>query len=168
MMKAAFLDRDGVLNQDIHYLHRPDDVIWVDGAKEAVAALCAAGYAVIIVTNQSGVARGYYTEEDVKVLHAWMQKELATAGGKILDIYYCPYLAGAAVKAYDKDSNWRKPAPGMVLQAAKDHDLDLTQSFLIGDNESDMICAAAAGVKGYQFTGGRLDDFVKTIIKEGK
>jgi D-glycero-D-manno-heptose 1,7-bisphosphate phosphatase len=165
MRKAAFLDRDGVLNKDIHYLHRPQDVQWVDGAKEAVAALAKHGYLVIVVTNQSGVARGYYTEEAVKALHHWMSKEITAAGGCITDFYYCPFLEGAAVKAYDKKSEWRKPAPGMVLQAAKDYQVDLSQSLMIGDNQSDMDCAAAAGVAGYLFTDGRLDDFVEAILK---
>lgn len=164
MIRAAFLDRDGVLNKDIHYLHRAADVCWVDGAKEAVHVLTKAGYAVIIVTNQSGIARGYYSEDDVQVLHAWMKEKLEAGGGRICDIYYCPYLVGAVVKKYDKDSDWRKPAPGMVLQAAKDHQIDLSQSILIGDHQSDLDCAVAAGVDGYLFTGGRLDDFVQTII----
>ena len=167
MIKGAFFDRDGVLNKDVHYLYRPEDVQWVPGAKEAVAELTRQGYAVIIVTNQSGVARGYYTEADVQALHAWMKREFAAAGGKITDIYYCPYLAGAAVPAYDKDSDWRKPAPGMVLQAAQDHHIDLSRSFLVGDKESDLACAAAAGVQGYLFSKGRLDDLVHSIIEEG-
>ena len=167
MIPAVFLDRDGVLNEDIHYLHRIEDVQWVAGAKEALACLTRAGYTLIVVTNQSGVARGYYTEEDVQRLHEWMKQEVSRSGGHIEAFYYCPYLKGAAVPAYDKESSWRKPAPGMVLQAARDYAIDLNRSFLIGDSGRDMACAAAAGVKGYLFQGGRLDDFVQTILGEG-
>ncbi len=166
MIKAVFFDRDGVLNVDTHYLHRAEDLIWVDGAKEAVATLTRLGYAIFIVTNQSGVARGYYTEDDVHVLHDYMTAEFAKAGGTITAVYYCPYLEGAALSQYDKKSDWRKPAPGMVLQAARDYDVDLSQSFMIGDNPKDVACAHAAGMDGYLFTGGRLDDFVSRVLEE--
>ena len=166
MIKAVFFDRDGVLNVDTHYLHRAADLIWVDGAKEAVATLTRLGYAIFIVTNQSGVARGYYTEDDVHFLHDYMKAEFAKAGGTITAVYYCPYLEGAALPQYDKKSDWRKPAPGMVLQAAQDYDVDLSQSFMIGDNPKDVACAHAAGMDGYLFTGGRLDDFVSRVLKE--
>ncbi|MGE1063709.1 HAD family hydrolase [Megasphaera paucivorans] len=166
MRKAAFFDRDGVLNKDIHYLHRPGDVIWVKGAKEGLAHLNQLGYLVIVVTNQSGVARGYYTEDDVKKLHCWMSQEIAAAGGCITEFYYCPFLEGAADPSYNKKSDWRKPAPGMVLQAVKDYDLDISQSFLIGDSTSDMECAKAAGLPGYLFTGGRLDEFIDSVLEK--
>ena len=128
MRKAVFFDRDGVLNVDKSYLGFIKDFEWMDGAKEALAYLTRQGYAIIVVTNQSGVARGYYTEDDVKVLHDWMCQEAAKAGGIITAVYYCPYLEGAPVKAYDKKSDWRKPAPGMVLQAAKDYDIDASDA----------------------------------------
>ena len=95
MRKAVFFDRDGVLNVDKSYLGFIKDFEWMDGAKEALAYLTAEGYAIIVVTNQSGVARGYYTEDDVKVLHDWMCREAAKAGGIITAVYYCPYLEGA-------------------------------------------------------------------------
>lgn len=166
MIKAAFFDRDGVLNRDVHYLYRVQDLQWIDGAKKGLARLTKMGYVVIVVTNQSGVARGYYTEEDVKTLHDWMGKAVAASGGRITAFYYCPYLEGAPVKQYDKDSDWRKPAPGMILQAAADYSIDLSQSFMIGDKKSDMDCAAAAGVAGYLFNGGRLDDFIDSVLHE--
>ena len=115
MRRAVFFDRDGVLNVDKSYLGFIKDFEWMDGAKEALAYLTAEGYAIIVVTNQSGVARGYYTEDDVKTLHDWMCREAAAAGGTISAVYYCPYLEGAPIKAYDKKSDWRKPEPGMVL-----------------------------------------------------
>ncbi len=165
MRRAVFLDRDGVLNVDTHYLHRIADVIWVPGAKEAVALLTRLEYDLFIVTNQSGVARGYYTEEDVQLLHEWMCQQLAGAGGKITAVYYCPFLEGAPVEKYNKKSNWRKPAPGMILQAARDYPVDLSRSFMIGDGVRDIECAHAAGIDGYLFQGGRLDDFVRKILE---
>ncbi len=166
MRKAAFLDRDGVLNVDTGYVSRREDFVWTDGAKEGLAALHAADYAVIVVTNQSGVARGYYTEDDVRRLHDWMCREAAAAGGPITAVYYCPYLKGAPVAAYDKDSDWRKPAPGMVLQAAKDYDIDLSQSFMIGDMPRDVECGRRAGMTGYLFPGGSFAAFVRAVIRE--
>ena len=116
MRKAVFFDRDGVLNVDKSYLGFIKDFEWMDGAKEALAYLTEEGYAIIVVTNQSGVARGYYTEDDVKVLHDWMCREAAKAGGIITAVYYCPYLEGAPVKAYDKKSDWHGPAGGERLR----------------------------------------------------
>ena len=101
--KAVFFDRDGVLNKDKHYLFRIADMEWIPGAKEALAWLHTHGWKIIVVTNQSGVARGYYTEEDVHRLHDFMASEAEKAGGAIDDFFYCPHLKGAPVKAYDKD-----------------------------------------------------------------
>ena len=168
MRKAVFFDRDGVLNVDKSYLGFIKDFEWMDGAKEALAYLTAEGYTIIVVTNQSGVARGYYTEDDVKTLHDWMCREAAAAGGTITAVYYCPYLEGAPIKAYDKKSDWRKPEPGMVLAAVRDYDIDLSRSFMIGDMPRDVECGRRAGMDGYLFTGGRLDAFVKAIVTERK
>ena len=141
----------------------------MDGRRQrSLAYLTAEGYAIIVVTNQSGVARGYYTEDDVKTLHDWMCREAAAAGGTITAVYYCPYLEGAPIKAYDKKSDWRKPEPGMVLAAARDYDIDLSRSFMIGDMPRDVECGRRAGMDGYLFTGGRLDAFVKAIVTERK
>ena len=166
MRKAAFFDRDGVLNVDKGYLCRIEEFEWIDGAKEALALLTKAGYAVVVVTNQSGVARGYYSEEDVRHLHDWMCRQAENAGGRIDAVYYCPYLDGAPVKVYDKKSSWRKPEPGMIFQAAADLDLDLSRSFMVGDMDRDVECGERAGVASYLFKGGSLAEFVKKILKE--
>lgn len=166
MRKAVFFDRDGVLNVDKGYLGHIKDFEWIEGALRALEYLTDLGYAIIVVTNQSGVARGYYTEEDVKILHRWMCREVRRAGGIITAVYYCPYLEGAPLAQYNRKSTWRKPAPGMVLQAAADYDLDLSQSFMIGDMPRDVACGENAGMHGYLFTGGRLDVFVRSIIEE--
>ena len=97
-----------------------------------------------------------------------MCREAAAAGGTITAVYYCPYLEGAPIKAYDKKSDWRKPEPGMVLAAARDYDIDLSRSFMIGDMPRDVECGRRAGMDGYLFTGGRLDAFVKAIVTERK
>lgn len=166
MRKAVFFDRDGVINVDRGYVGYWKDFEWIPGAKEALAELTRLGYRIIVVTNQSGIARGYYTEADVKTLHDRMCAEVEVAGGHIAAVYYCPYLEGAPVKAYDKASDWRKPAPGMVLQAIVDHDIDKNQSFMIGDMPRDVECGHNAGMDAYRFEGGRLDDFIRQILQE--
>lgn len=166
MNKAVFLDRDGTLNVDKGYLYKVDDFEWIPGVLEGLKKLHDLGYLLIVVTNQSGVARGYYTEEDVQKLHQWMCADAAKAGVPIKACYYCPYLPGAPIAAYDQDSDWRKPKPGMVLQALEDYDIDPAQSIMIGDKERDVACGEAAGVKGYLFTGGDFHAFVNGILAE--
>ena len=118
--KLCLLDRDGVLNIDKAYLYKPEEVEWVADSKAAIAWLNRQGYSVVVVTNQSGVARGFFTEDDVLKLHVWMQEEVKKAGGEIAAFYYCPHLPGAPVKKYDVDCGCRKPKPGMILQALHD------------------------------------------------
>ncbi len=168
MRKAVFFDRDGVLNVDTGYLYRIEDFHWIDGAKEALTYLTEKDYLIFVVTNQSGVGRGYYTEADVKRLHLWMCREAKAAGAVITDVYYCPYIEGAKIRQYDKKSYWRKPEPGMILAAAQDYDFDLSRSYMIGDRPRDVECAENAGMRGYLFTGGRLDDFVRSIEEKGE
>ena len=162
--KAVFFDRDGVLNVDVDYLYKIEDLRWMDGAKEAVAYLTLSGYKIFIVTNQSGIARGYYTMEQMQELHAYMQRELAAAGGKIEKIYYCPHHKEGVVLEYSCDCDCRKPKPGMLLQAFAEYDIDKARSFLIGDGQRDVEAAEAAGIKGYLFKGSNLLDFVKGIL----
>ena len=156
MRKVLFLDRDGVINKDVSYLYKIADLQWVDGAKEALKLAHDSGYELIVVTNQSGVARGYYKETDVQILHDYMGNELFKAGAPILHFYYCQH---------HKDGNCRKPKPGMILQAIKDFDVDVEHSFLIGDSQRDVDAAEAAGVKGYLFTESNLLHFMKKILK---
>lgn len=158
---AAFLDRDGVINHDDNYVHRPDQVRWIDGAKEAIRWLNDAGFYVFVVTNQAGVARGYYGEDDVKSLHAWMQRELQSFGAHIDCFEYCPHHPEGAVERYRRVSELRKPGPGMILKLQDEWSVDKEGSFMIGDRDIDMQAAAAAGVAGHQFPGGNLLDFVR-------
>ena len=166
MRKVLFLDRDGVINKDVSYLYKIADLQWVDGAKEALKLAHDAGYELIVVTNQSGVARGYYKETDVQILHDFMGNELFKAGAPILHFYYCPHHKDGTIKRYAIDCNCRKPKPGMLLQAIKDFDVDVEHSFLIGDSQCDVDAAETAGVKGYLFTESNLLDFMKTILKK--
>ena len=161
---AVFLDRDGVLNHDDNYVHRPDQVRWVDGAIEAVRWLNDAGYYVFVVTNQAGVARGYYGEADVRALHGWMQGELRRAGAHVDDFEYCPYHPEGTVEAYRRASDFRKPGPGMILKLKRDWGIHEAGSFLIGDRDSDLQAAAGAGIAGHLFSGGNLLDLVRKLV----
>jgi D-glycero-D-manno-heptose 1,7-bisphosphate phosphatase len=163
---AAFLDRDGVINYDDNYVHRPEQIRWIDGAREAIRWLNDAGYYVFAVTNQAGVARGYYTEDDVRSLHGWMQGELQNAGAHVDCFEYCPYHPEGAVERYRQVSKLRKPAPGMILKLRREWNVDWGGSFMIGDRDIDMQAAAAAGIAGHQFPGGNLLDFVRARVPE--
>jgi D,D-heptose 1,7-bisphosphate phosphatase len=158
---AVFLDRDGVINVDRGYVHDPEQVEWVQGAKKAVKLLNDAGYYVFVVTNQAGVAKGLYKEEAVGALHRWMSDELATIGASIDDWRYCPFHPEGSVAAYRAAHDWRKPGPGMILDLIAHWPIEREESLLIGDKASDIQAAAAAGVAGYLFEGGDLKDFVR-------
>ena len=163
--KLCLLDRDGVLNVDKDYLHKEEDVEWIPGSREAIAWLNRQGYRVVVVTNQSGVARGYFTEDTVRKLHDWMAAEIKKSGGEISAFYYCPHLPGAAVKRYDVDCDCRKPKPGMILQALADFDVRPGNAFLIGDSLRDVEAAETAGVKGFLYTGGSVLDLARKIVQ---
>jgi D-glycero-D-manno-heptose 1,7-bisphosphate phosphatase len=161
---AVFLDRDGVLNVDHGYVHQLDRLEWIPGAKAAVARLNALGLLVIVATNQSGIARGYYDEAAMEAFHEAMAADLAAAGARIDAFYACPYLAEAAVARYrHPDHPDRKPNPGMILRAIADWNIDPARALLIGDKESDMEAARRAGVAGALFRGGDLDTFVRGL-----
>ncbi|WP_420562500.1 D-glycero-alpha-D-manno-heptose-1,7-bisphosphate 7-phosphatase [Thalassobaculum sp.] len=161
---AVFLDRDGVLNVDTGFAHRPDQIAWVAGAPAAVARLNAAGYRVFVVTNQSGVARGLYGTEEVEGLHRWMGETLLGQGARIDDWRYCPYHPEHQSVRFADKASWRKPAPGMLLDLMETWPVDRAGSFMIGDKQSDMAAAAAAGIDGYLFEAGDLDSFVAGIL----
>ncbi len=163
---AAFLDRDGVLNVDHGYSHRPEQLEWIDGAPEAVRLLNEAGYYVFVVTNQSGVARGYFTEEAVKAFHVHMQKELASHGARVDAFYYCPHHPEGTIKSLAIDCRCRKPATGMLEQAAGEWPIDRDASFLIGDKDEDVGAAQAFGIRGIKFDsrGNSLTDLVRREI----
>lgn len=144
---ALFLDRDGVINHELGFLSRPDQVVWVDGIFDLCAAASAAGYKLVVVTNQSGIARGLYSEADFQSLMAWMRTEFAARNVPLDAVYHCPYHPEHGLGDYKREHVDRKPGPGMLLRAAHDLDLDLSRSVLIGDRCSDIAAANAAGLR---------------------
>ncbi len=163
---AVFLDRDGVLNEDLGYVHRTDQFRWIEGAREAVRWLNDQGYYVFVVTNQAGVARGLYDEGAIVGLHAWMQSELQQYGAHIDYIEYCPFHPDGVVEPYRRVSDFRKPAPGMLKKLMAEWPTDVARSLLIGDRQTDLAAAAAAGIHGHLFEGGSLLAFVRKHVPE--
>lgn len=161
---AAFLDRDGILNLDHGYVHRPDQVDWVDGARETVKWLNDAGYYVFVVTNQGGIAHGYYSEQAVHDLHAWMQQQLQDMGAHIDAFEHCPFHPDGVVEKYRSESELRKPQPGMLLKLQREWSTDASRSFMVGDRDTDVEAAIAAGLPGFKFAGGNLLDFLKRTV----
>jgi D,D-heptose 1,7-bisphosphate phosphatase len=162
---ALFLDRDGVVNVDHGYIASRERFEWMPGAREAIRAATNVGWHVFVVTNQAGVARGYYDEAAVIALHSWMADEVRRGGGTIDDIRYCPFHEEASVPAYRRASDWRKPAPGMLLDLMSKWELDPARCILIGDQETDMLAACAAGIEGVRFIGGNLAEVVRPILE---
>jgi D-glycero-D-manno-heptose 1,7-bisphosphate phosphatase len=148
---AAFLDRDGVLNVDHGYVHALDRLDWIDGATQAVRLLNETGYHVLVVTNQSGIARGLYDEAAVAAFHAHMQVVLRAAGAHVDAFYVCPHHPDGTVKAFTMECLCRKPGIGMLEQAAREWPIEMAGSFLIGDRDGDMQAAAAFGICGIRF-----------------
>jgi D-glycero-D-manno-heptose 1,7-bisphosphate phosphatase len=164
-LRAVFLDRDGVLNIDHGYVSDPARLDWIDGAREAVAALTRAGLKVMVVTNQSGVGRGYFTEEAMHGFHAAMQAQLAPLGGRIDAFYFAPHHENAATLAYRvADHPDRKPNPGMVLRGLAEFGLAPEEAVIIGDRSSDVEAGRRAGMPGYLFRGGDLHAFVVSVL----
>ena len=160
---ALFLDRDGVINIDKGYVDTPDGFEFIDGAIDTIAKFNSIGWRVFIVTNQTGIAHGHYTEDDMLRVHAFMNSELAKHGAHIDRIYYCPYDIRGSVIRYCIDSDDRKPSPGMLLKAMKDFPTEKSSSFLIGDKLTDIVAAQKAGIQGFLFERGNLFEFVKQI-----
>lgn len=144
---ALFLDRDGVVNHEIGYLHRAEDVRWVDGILPLCRTAMALGYKLVVVTNQSGIARGYYTMQQFDELTAWMQRELASEGVRLDAVYCCPFHPDGSVEEYRREHVDRKPSPGMLQRAACELGVALTRSVMIGDRCSDIGAANAAGLR---------------------
>ena len=170
MNKAVFFDRDGVLNIDTINLHKIEDWIWINGAKEAIKFCNDNGYLAIIITNQSGVARNLFTLNDVNKLHNFVQGELYKIGARIDAFYICPHIDDGTgkVKQYSIECNCRKPKPGLILQACKDFDIDVSQSYMVGDKQRDCDAGINAGVKGTcLFDGVDLLASVKKMLQDG-
>jgi D-glycero-D-manno-heptose 1,7-bisphosphate phosphatase len=161
---AVFLDRDGVINVDRGYVSSRANFKWIPGAIQAIKALNDGGYYVFVATNQSGIARGLYSEPEMQALHGYIARTLATHGARIDDWRHSPFHSEGTVAAFKRASDWRKPGPGMILDLMKAWPADRARSVLIGDKESDMQAARAAGVRGLRFCGGDLFAFVRAHV----
>lgn len=161
--KTLFLDRDGVVNEDHGFVYRVDDVVFQRGILELGRAFTAKGWKIIIVSNQSGIARGYFTEEDVEKVHEFIAEKFNFHKIILTDFFYCPHyppLTGSC--------RCRKPEPGMFLEAAEKHSIDLENSIMVGDKSSDMRAAAAAGINKRYFLQGLYEYFPEhggTVIR---
>jgi D-glycero-D-manno-heptose 1,7-bisphosphate phosphatase len=144
---AVFFDRDGTINEEVNYLSHPSQLNLIPGASEAIQILNEKNIPVIIVTNQSGIARGYFDEEQLNTINDYLRQILLAAGAVIDDIYYCPHHPEAEIATYKMNCDCRKPNPGMLTKAAKKWQLDISHSFLIGDKASDIVAGQRAGCK---------------------
>jgi D-glycero-D-manno-heptose 1,7-bisphosphate phosphatase len=161
---AVFFDRDGTLNVDTGYLHEKEKLQWMPEAREAVKYVNDMGYLAIVITNQSGVARGMFGEQAVRELHAYMNEQLEKIGAHLDGFYYCPHHPEAAVPEYRQDCACRKPKSGLIDKACQDFEIDLEHSLMVGDSPRDVECAAGAGVRGILYQGGSLLELVKKFI----
>jgi D-glycero-D-manno-heptose 1,7-bisphosphate phosphatase len=162
--KALFLDRDGVINVNTGYLYEPKDVQWVSGIINVMRAFQQQGYLLIIVTNQSGIGRGYYSEEDFYSLTQWMRQYLLQQHVHIDDVFYCPHHPEKAIGHYLRRCDCRKPAPGMLLTAIEKWNIDKNQSVLIGDSWSDIEAGVAAGLSRCYFFSTDLSKKQQSLI----
>ncbi len=158
---ALFLDRDGILNVDKGYVARIEDVQWIDGAVECIAAFKARGWFVFIVTNQTGIAFDLYTEADMHAVHEFMLKTIQEGGGDIDHIYFCTDHPDGTNPHYARQNFDRKPGPGMLMAAMRDFPVAREKSFLIGDKSTDILAAESAGIAGYLFQDGNLAEFAE-------
>jgi len=139
-IKTIFLDRDGVINKEVGYLYKVEDFHFINGVFEACQYFNQLGYQIIIVTNQSGISRGYYTEIDFQIINHWMLSEFKKNSINILEVFHCPHLP-------ESTCNCRKPKPGMLIKAQNKYNINMEKSWMIGDSERDIIAANAAGIK---------------------
>lgn len=166
--KIAFLDRDGVLNSckiNKGYIGSIKDFKWIKGAKKTIKYLKSKKYKVVIVTNQSGIARGYFTIRDVYMLHKHLHRQLKNISTSVDRIYFCPYHVDGKIEKYKKKSDLRKPDNGMFKLAQKKWNINKNESFMIGDQKTDMQFALKSKIKGYLFKEDNLYNFVKKKIK---
>ena len=164
MNRAIFFDRDGVLNEEVGYLWQIDKFKWIDGARDAIRFCNERGLLAIVVTNQSGIARGLYMAREVDNLHDFMQRSLSEVGAHVDGFYYCPHHPD-----FSGECSCRKPKPGLIVRACENFKINPAQAILFGDSERDIAAARAAGLRaGIFFTGGNLLEAIKVNFKEGE
>ena len=162
MIRAIFFDRDGVLNEEVGYLYEVEKFKWIDGARDAIKFCNERGILAVVVTNQSGIARGFYTAQNVDALHDFMQKNLAEVDAHIDGFYYCPHHPD-----FSGECDCRKPKPGLILRACDDFKINPAEAILFGDSRRDIEAAQAANLRaGIFFKGGNLFDAVKNFFEE--
>ncbi|MCB0832809.1 MAG: D-glycero-beta-D-manno-heptose 1,7-bisphosphate 7-phosphatase [Bacteroidetes bacterium] len=165
--KAVFLDRDGTINVEKDYVHKIEEFEFIDGAKDAVRRLNEAEFKVVVLTNQSGIARGYYSREDVEILHRFIQQELTKEKAHIDAFFYCPHLPEGAMAEYAVECECRKPKPGMVLDAQNALGIRLEESYIIGDSLSDMLLATTVPLKPILVRTGHGKETEARLTGEG-
>ena len=163
MNKAIFLDRDGTINVEKHYLYKIEDFEFLPGVIEALKKFQDAGYLLIIITNQSGIGRGYYTEKDFQELNSWMINSLKEQRVYITDVYFCPHLPDALVEQYRKECNCRKPKLGMYEKAVIDHHISLAKSYAIGDKIRDCAICERTECKGFLISDHEKPEIVESV-----
>ena len=151
MKKIAFLDRDGVINKEVNYLHRIEDFEFTYKCVDALSILRDLGYEFVVITNQAGIGKGYYNEEQYQTLTDYYLRLLSKNGIEILNVLHCPHHPEASIKKFKKECQFRKPNPGMVLKALETYDIDLEASILVGDKLSDLDSGSRAGLKKLYF-----------------
>jgi D-glycero-D-manno-heptose 1,7-bisphosphate phosphatase len=165
--RAVFLDRDGTINVEVGYLSRPEDFALIEGSAGAVKRLNDAGLLVVVVSNQSGVARGYFGEEDVRRVNEKMVRELERSGARLDAIYYCPHYPEGAVEEYRVACNCRKPEPGMIRRAEAELNIDASISYVVGDHRGDILLAKNVGARSILVVTGHGADELEKLRLEG-
>ena len=168
MRRALFLDRDGVINKDLGYVYETQNFYFNDGIFELVKNAKQLGYLIFIITNQSGIARGYFSERQFDVLMSWVKKKFEDNGASIDKIYYCPYHEDGVIKKYAIDHNDRKPNPGMILKATKEYDIDLKKSILVGDKRTDIQAGINASIPKSIYFGNEEVEIAYKCVKNLK
>lgn len=163
MNKAVFLDRDGTINIEKHYLYKIEDFEFIPGVIEGLKLLQTTGFLLVVITNQSGIGRGYYQEEDFLKLNTWMKDELEQKGITISNVYYCPHLADAPIEKYRKVCYCRKPELGLYKQAIKELNIDVSKSYVIGDKIRDCSICNSSDCKGFLIANNEKADILKQV-----
>lgn len=157
-----------MLNEDLGYVFRAEHFTWTSHAKEAIRWLNEQGFKVAIVTNQSGIARGLYSEQEFKELMDWVKADAAKDGAHIDAVYHCPHYPESSLPEYRLDCECRKPRPGMILRGIEDFNADPAECFFVGDQPTDMEAAAAAGIRGFLYEGGSLLSAVRRAVETAR